>query len=113
MDPKLFGTNAAGTGVDYVVATPGLFDANSTTRSGAFGFLSLGDGGRISFNLSSAASSLGGLYLYIGEVGDNGELAAGRIEVSDKPVPVPEPASLILIGLGLLGLTGVRRKQKA
>jgi hypothetical protein len=58
VDPKLFGTDAAGTGVDNAVATLGAFDADSTTVT-PDGFLSLGDGGVISFNLTGAVSTAG------------------------------------------------------
>lgn len=109
-DPKLFGTNATGTAVDNSVATLGALDGESTTAiPGAFGFISLGDGGRIAFNLSAALSTAG-LFLYIGEVGNNGEVAAGSIEVRDTKVPLP--GTLSLAGLGLLALAA-RRRQAA
>ncbi len=102
-DPKLFGTDVTGSKVNNAVATLGLFDGNSTTViPGAFGFVSLGDGGALAFNLTSAVSP-SSLYLYIGEVGDNGEVAAGRITVSDAPATgAPEPASFLLIGSCLI-----------
>lgn len=112
-DPKLFGTDASGTHVDNTVATLNLFDGNSTTAiPGAFGFVSMGDGGTLSFNLTSAVSPTG-LYLYIGEVGDNGEVAAGHITVSDLPVDnTPEPGSSLLIGTGLLGMGVLIRTRR-
>ncbi len=105
--PKLFGTDATGANVDNSVATLGSFDANSTTGTTAFGFLSMGDNGVLSFDLLSAISTAG-LFLYIGEVGDNGEVAAGSIEVTR----VPEPGTLGLLGLGLLGLGLIQRKRR-
>ena len=106
-DPKLFGTGATGTEVDDLVATLGSFDADSSTIT-PDGFLSLGDNGSISFNLTSLISTAD-LYLYFGEVGDNGEVAASNIEVSSTPVPVPEPTSFMLLSIGLLGLGLSRR----
>jgi hypothetical protein len=108
-DPKLFGTDATGTAVDNAVATLGLFDAESIAGPGAFGFLSMGDNGVIDFNLT-AATSTAGLFLYIGEVGDNGEVAAGEIVVRDRGT-VPEPSGLALAGLLAAGLASRRRRR--
>lgn len=110
-DAKLFGTDAAGTALDDAVATLGLFDAESSTVT-PDGFLSMGDNGEISFDLTAGVSTAG-LFLYIGEVGDNGEVAAGAITVRDTPTPVPEPGSLALVGLALAGLALRRRRQRA
>jgi hypothetical protein len=110
-DPRLVGTNTAGTGVVDAVATLGNFDGNAVAAiPGAFGFVSLGDGGVIGFNLTATVSTAG-LFLYIGEVGDNGELAAGSIVVRDTPVNVPVPASSVLAALGLGALAATRRRR--
>jgi hypothetical protein len=107
-DPKLFGTDASGTAVDNSVATLGQFDGEATTAiPGAFGFVSMGDDGQLSFNLTSALATTG-LFLYIGEVGDNGEVAASNIDVRDTAVP--EPTSLALVGLALAGAAALRRR---
>ena len=112
VDPKLFGTDATGSNVDNTVATLGFFDANSTTAiPGADGFVSMGDFGQLFFNLTSSTSTTG-LYLYIGEVGDNGEVAGSSIEISDAPT-VPIPAAVWLFGTGLLGLVGMARRKAA
>ena len=107
-DPRLFGTDASGLAVNNAVATLGSFDGESTTVT-PFGFLSLGDNGTINFNLTAAVSTAG-LFLYIGEVGNNGEVAASSIRVLDNRVP--EPGSLALAGLALAGLLVTGRKSR-
>lgn len=82
--PDLFGTvNGA---INNAIATLQNFDANSTTGAGAQGFASLGELGKVGFNLNQPVTTDSPLYLYIGETGDNGELAGGQISVSDRPI---------------------------
>jgi Ca2+-binding RTX toxin-like protein len=77
--PNLYGT------INYYVdngfARLGHFDGTGST-----GDFSLGDGGKVGFDLTNPVSTKGPLYLYIGESGDNGEVAAGNISVSNRPI---------------------------
>jgi len=108
---QLFGTGAGGNTVNNAVATLGAFDANSSTGIDADGFLSMGDGGQISFNLTGALSTAG-LFLYIGEVGNNGEVVDGSITISENPVVIPLPGSLpLMLGALALGAGVLRRKR--
>ena len=110
-DAKLFGTGPGGSTVDNAVATLGAFDAVSSTVSPA-GFLSLGDNGSIAFNLT-ALTATAGLYLYIGEVGDNGEVAGSNIELLRDPVPgIPEPSTYALMLGGLGAVAWLARRQR-
>lgn len=97
--------------VDNSLATLQNFDGNSTADANAFGFVSLGDGGKIVFNLKNPISTTSPLYLYIGEVGDNGETATGQITVSEKPRQVPEATSLAAVSLLGIYFAASRRKK--
>ncbi|MBL8396620.1 MAG: PEP-CTERM sorting domain-containing protein [Candidatus Accumulibacter sp.] len=110
-DPRLFGTTLSGSSVDNAVATLQSFDAVNSTATPA-GFISLGDNGSLAFNLTALVdpASYGSLYLYIGEVGDNGEVVASNIQV--RNTRLPEPASLGLLGLAFVGLAVARRRQR-
>jgi hypothetical protein len=109
-DAKLFGTGAGGTTVDNAVATLGLSDAVSSTGPDAAGFVSMGDNGSIVFNLTALVSTAG-LYLYIGEVGDNGEVAGSNINLLQNPVPEPSTYALMLAGLGAIGWLTRRQRR--
>jgi hypothetical protein len=106
-DPALFGTT--GGHVDLAVATLGVFDGNSTTAiPGAFGFVSLGVDGKLGINLTSPLAIGPNEYLYIGEVGNNGEVAASTIEVSSGTVGTPEPSTWAMMAIGFCGLAFAR-----
>jgi len=113
VDSDLFGTS--GGHVDNAVATLNSFDGNSTTAiPGAFGFVSLGVGGELSINLTSPIATGGPLYLYIGEVGNNGEVAASNITISTTTIPnAPIPGAASLFGAAILALAVIRYGMKA
>jgi hypothetical protein len=65
----------------------------------------MGDGGALTLNLTSAIDPSVHRYLYVGEVGDNGETFTAAA--------VPEPSTVILAGLGGLALAfGCRRRAR-
>ena len=107
--PKLFGTDATGLNVNPASATLNTLDA----RWFVSGFVSLGDGGSIAFNLKSPVSTAGGLYAYVGEVsGSAGEAISGGLVVS-SPVPEPSTWALMLGGLGILsGMVTLHRSRR-
>lgn len=51
------------------------------------------------------------LYYWDSNNGDNSESI--RVTINDNPAPVPEPATVFLMGTGLAGLIGACRKKKA
>jgi hypothetical protein len=102
--------------VDNDIATLGYFDAFAITDARAKGFISLGDGGQLLFNLTKTISSLKQepLYLYAGEVGANGEQLKGRVTAFGTKKRVPEPTSLGTLSLMGLYLTRrIKKKKKA
>ena len=52
-----------------------------------------------------------GLYLYIGEVGDNGEVAGSNIDVRSTAVPEPATWAMLMLGFGAMGAAMRRRTQ--
>lgn len=110
--PALFGTTASN--INNAVATLGNFDGNSTTNPRTmFGFVSLGDRGQVTFSLIRPVALDNPLYLYIGEVGDNGEVVTGEVMVSQPVSPVPEPSNLAALSLaGIYLAVRYNRKNK-
>ncbi len=107
------GTSGVGCAFDNSIATLGDFDALFDVSTGAnSGFLSMGRGGEISFDLTSLISLSSDLFLYIGEAGNNGEALDGSVVISDLPA-VPVPAAVWLFGTALIGLVGFSKRRRA
>jgi len=98
-DPKVWGLNLYGT-PDYY-------------------FIKLGTGGSdisSSHWLYQNIAELAWAVVDIGEWGTTNNIDIGRIshvgEVGESSTAIPEPATMILLGSGLVGLAGFRRKLK-
>lgn len=102
------------TTIDYAAATLNVYDAVSIADvNSAHGFLTLGDGGQIIANFNPTIPVGASLYLMSGEVGgQEGEFLNASVFVSKDPVATPEPATLILLGIGLVSCLTVRRPRK-
>lgn len=102
------------TTIDYATATLTTFDAVAVAHvNTADGFLTLGDGGSLGLNFDPTVVIGSTLFLVTGEVGGQaGEFVDASVYVSDEPIePVPEPATMLLLGSGLIGLAGFGRKK--
>ncbi|MGP1384849.1 MAG: choice-of-anchor L domain-containing protein [Thainema sp.] len=67
--------------VNNAIATLSEFDFDGDT-----GFVSLGDGGSVGFNLTETINPDGPLYLYVGEAANNGESLNGQITASAQRI---------------------------
>lgn len=84
LEPDLNGTLNGN--VSNSNATLGNFDANPNVGATNLSSVSLGDGGKIGFDLKETIQQGEPVYLYIGESGNNGETIEGNITVSNRPI---------------------------
>jgi len=104
----LFGLNTDDS-IDHLTATLGVLDADPYIDNGVdscSGAVSLGEGGSLYAEFSTASVSSDHLYLFFGEAGKNECFQrCNGIKI------IPEPATMMLLGLGAGGLF-LRRQRR-
>lgn len=101
--------------IDFAQATlntrDGFFGAGLSTDL-VSGFLTLGDGGSLIVGFLPPVALTGTETLFVGEVGNDPGEQLGANVTAAQDVPVPEPASLSLVGIGLTWY-GMRKRKSA
>lgn len=86
--------------VDFAKAKLGTFDGDINN---GVGYVTLGDGGSLGFNLSQTVATKGPLYLYVAEAGANGEELTTGFTASGDRLNTPTDLSTDLGPLGVEG----------
>lgn len=73
------------------------------------------EGGRIvAFGtVLNPGSDVAGVRIRIYSNAQEGSVQISRLQITESALPVPEPGTALLMGLGLIGLTSVRRAPRA
>ena len=83
-------------------------------EDGTWGFGEV-DTGIYSYDVSAAFLADGEFTITLVSLGGDFYIDQSDLEITYEPVsePVPEPATMLLFGVGLVGLSGIHRKKRA